>query len=105
MTLPGFNFKSSDLVPTAFVWQLWKIIISGTVAGLAGFGVVIFIGIVWGILSQTTFFNEDIRKQMEYFDRCKATWDLAHTATVDQNRGINICYSRARLNTLSRNSF
>ena len=102
MTRPPLDLKSSHLIPTVAVWQLWKVLAVGTVAGLAGIGTIICVGAVGGLLSQTTFFNENVKVQENYYERCKAVWDLAKPSTVERNKGISYCYARARQAALAQ---
>ena len=102
MTRPRFDLKSSHLISTVAVWQLWKILIASSVAGLAGIGAIICVSALGGLMSQTTFFNKDVRVQENYYERCKAVWDLAKPSTVERNKGISYCYARARQAALAQ---
>lgn len=102
MAQPRLDLRSSHLVPTVAVWQLWKILIASSIAGLAGVGATVCISALVGLMSQTTFFNENVRTQESYYERCKAVWDLAKPNTIERNKGISFCYARARQAALSQ---
>lgn len=102
MSRPSFDIKSSHLAPTVAVWQLWKILIASSIAGLAGLGAIICVSALSGLMSQTIFFNRNVRVQETYYERCKSAWDLAKPGTVERNKGISYCYARARQAALAQ---
>lgn len=91
------NIDSAHIVPAVGLWQLWKIIISGCVAGVTGFGVVFVLVGTFIVLSQTSFFNKKIQTQNAHYDNCISLRNLTYSSAEENQQNIKHCYARAKL--------
>ena len=70
------NLNSVHLIPTAAVWQGWKLILASCAAGVVGIGGILFLNGLNIALDNSVLRSEKTRTRVLFFETCLATWEL-----------------------------